>query len=212
MVEPRPGKGEHTRQVILQRAFALAAQGSLAAVSIGRLAEETGLSKSGLFAHFGSKEALDVAIVGWATDQFVREVVAPSLRAPRGEPRVRALIDRWVEWGQRPGGCFFVAAAVELDDQRGPPRDALDQSIRDWLDALATAARIAVDEHHFRADLDPAQFAFEGYGLMLGAHFYLRFLRDPSALVRIRASFDDLIHRARVTDAGKGRGRPAPRP
>ena len=142
-------KGEATRQAILAKAVSLAKLVGVSGLSIGRLAEITGLSKSGLFAHFGSKEALDVAVVDEASHQFVADVVVPALREPRGEPRVRAMFDRWSEWGSREGGCFFVGASAELDDRPGPARDRLVQAIRDWVDALATAARIAISEGHF---------------------------------------------------------------
>jgi AcrR family transcriptional regulator len=190
-------KGEQTRRAILARAFEIAKTSGLSGLSIGRLAEETGLSKSGLFAHFGSKEALCVAVVEEAAQQFVEFVMAPALQKPRGEPRIRALFERWVEWGQQPGGCFFVAAVAELDDQPGPARDALVQSCRDWLDALATAARITVTEGQFRADVDPDQFAFELYSTMLGFHTYQKFLRAPASLARARDSFERLLIAAR---------------
>lgn len=186
-------KGEETRQAILARAFELATVVGVSGLSIGRLAEATGLSKSGLFAHFGSKEALEVAVVEEAARQFVQEVMVPALREPRGEPRVRALFARWLAWGTRPGGCFFVGASAELDDRPGPPRDALVQACRDWLDELAKAARIAVAERHFRADLEPEQFAFELYGVMLAAHTYTRFLGEPAALARSHHAFDRLL-------------------
>ena len=194
-------KGEETRQAILTRAFELAKTIGLSGLSIGRLAEDTRLSKSGLFAHFGSKEALEVAVIGEAAQQFVELVVAPALRQPRGEPRVRALFERWIQWGQRPGGCFFVGAIAELDDRAGPPRDALVQSCKDWVDTLATAARIAVSERHFRADLDPDQFAFEVYSIMLGFHAYQKALREPVSLDRARTSFDRLLASARAPAA-----------
>jgi AcrR family transcriptional regulator len=186
-------KGEETRQAILSRAFELANVVGVSGLSIGRLAEATGLSKSGLFAHFGSKEALEVAVVEEASRQFVQDVMVPALRQPRGEPRVRALFERWLDWGKRPGGCFFVGACAELDDRPGPPRDALEQASKDWIDALATAARIAVSEGHFRADLDPQQFGFEIYGLMLATHTFNRFLHDPKAIERARRGFDRLL-------------------
>jgi AcrR family transcriptional regulator len=190
-------KGEQTRRAILARAFEIAKTSGLSGLSIGRLAEETGLSKSGLFAHFGSKEALCVAVVEEAAQQFVEFVMAPALQKPRGEPRIRALFERWVDWGQQPGGCFFVAAVAELDDQPGPARDALVQSCRDWLDALATAARITVAEGQFRADVDPDQFAFELYSTMLGFHTYHQFLRAPASLARARDSLERLLTAAR---------------
>src|SRR5262245_20844066 len=194
-------KGEATRQAILSRAFELATVIGVSGLSIGRLAEETGLSKSGLFAHFGSKEALEVAVVEEASRQFVNDVMVPALRYPRGEPRLRALFDRWLQWGQRPGGCFFVGATAELDDRPGPPRDALVRAIKDWVDELAKATRIAISEGHFRSDVDPDQFAFEIYGLMLGGHMFARFLRTPTALNRTRKAFDALLATARAPAA-----------
>ena len=191
-------KGEETRQAILARAFELATVIGVSGLSIGRLAEETGLSKSGLFAHFGSKEALEVAVVEEASRQFVQEVMVPALRQPRGEPRLRALFDRWVAWGQRPGGCFFVGASTELDDRPGPPRDALVRAIKDWVDELAKAVRIAISEGHFRPDVDPEQLAFEIYGVMLGMHTFYRFLREPTSLERTRTALDRLLDAARV--------------
>ena len=192
-------KGDETRQVILTRALALANVVGLSGVTIGRLAEDTGLSKSGLFAHFGSKEALDVAVVEEAGRQFVQEVMVPALAEPRGEPRIRALFERWLEWGERPGGCFFVGASAELDDRPGPARDALIRACKDWIDMLGTAARIAVDESHFRADLDTEQFAFELYGTMLGGHTFIRFLDDPRGLARMRTTFDRIVGSARAS-------------
>jgi AcrR family transcriptional regulator len=197
-------KGEETRQAILTRAFELAKMVGLSGLSIGRLAEEIGLSKSGLFAHFGSKEALEVAVVEEGARQFVEFVMAPALQKPRGEPRIRALFERWIQWGQRPGGCFFVGAIAELDDRSGPPRDALVQTCKDWLDTLATAARIAVTEGHFRADLDSEQFAFEVYSIMLGFHAYQKFLHESTSLDRARASLERLLASARVP-AGRPR-------
>lgn len=192
-------KGEATRQAILGRAFELATVVGVSGLSIGRLAEATGLSKSGLFAHFGSKEALEVAVVGEAQRQFVDEVMLPALREPRGEPRVRAMFERWLTWGERPGGCFFVGTSSELDDRPGPARDALVQSCKDWIDAIATAVRIAVSEGHLRPDTDPDQLSFELYGIVMGAHTFHRFLRLPGSLDRARAAFEQLLTTARVT-------------
>ncbi|MFN0249442.1 MAG: TetR/AcrR family transcriptional regulator [Kofleriaceae bacterium] len=200
-------KGEETRQVILARAFELANLVGVSGLSIGRLAEATGLSKSGLFAHFGSKEALEVAVIEEASRQFVQAVMVPALRQPRGEPRIRALFENWLVWGARPGGCFFVGTTAELDDRPGPPRDALMQSCKDWIDELHKAARIAITEGHFRADLDPEQFAFEEYSIMLGLHTYLRFLKAPQALERAREAFERLVDAARTTPSADRRTR-----
>jgi AcrR family transcriptional regulator len=198
-------KGEETRQAILSRAFELATIVGVSHVTIGRLAEETKLSKSGLFAHFGSKEALDVAIVEEASRQFVQSVMVPALREPRGEPRVRALFEHWIAWGQRPGGCFFVGACAELDDRPGPPRDALIRASRDWIDELAKAARISIREGHFTASTDADQFAFELYGIMLSCHQFSRFLREPDALVRARAACERLVVSSRSAASPRAR-------
>lgn len=190
-------KGDETRQAILTRAFELANVIGVSGLTIGRLAEATGLSKSGLFAHFGSKEALEVAVVEEAARQFVQDVMVPALGKPRGEPRVRALFEHWLAWGDRDGGCFFVGASAELDDRPGPPRDALVRASKDWIDALTTAAQIAITEGHFRADLDPRQFAFELYGIMLAAHTFGRFLHDRGTKSRTHDAFERLIAAAR---------------
>lgn len=197
------GKGEVTRTAIVSRAVELATSIGLDGLSIGRLAEELKLSKSGLFAHFGSKDNLQVETIVAARAEFVESVVAPALKAPRGEPRVRELFERWLHWGARPGGCFFVAAAVELDDRPGKARDALVDSQRDWHEALATAARIAVEQGHFRDDLDPEQFAFEMYALMLGAHHFHHFIRDRKSLTRTRRAFEALVERARAARSSR---------
>lgn len=190
-------KGEATRQAILDRAAALARTHGLRGLSIGRLAEELELSKSGLFAHFGSKEALDVAIVEHAREDFVAKVIAPALKQPRGEPRLRAMYQRWCEWGAQEGGCIFVALAAELDDQPGPARDALVAALRDWLDTLATAAKIAVAEGHLGKACDPQQLAFELYGILLAQHDVGRLIGDPKAGPRSRRAFDALVERCR---------------
>ena len=190
-------KGEETRQAILARAFELANVVGVTGLSIGRLAEATGLSKSGLFAHFGSKEALEVAVVEEASRQFVQDVMVPALRHPRGEPRVRALFERWLAWGQRPGGCFFVGASAELDDRPGPPRDALCQACKDWIGQIATAVGSRSPRVTSRANRRD-QIAFDIYGIMLAAHTFIRFLREPRSIERARASFERLIETSRA--------------
>jgi AcrR family transcriptional regulator len=200
-------KGEETRQTILARAFELASVDGISGLSLGKLAEVTGLSKSGLFAHFGSKEALEVAVVEEASRQFIQDVMVPALRKPRGEPRVRALFENWMKWGARPGGCFFVGVSSELDDRPGPQRDALVRDLKDWIDELAKAARIAVSEGHFRDDLDADLFAFELYSIMLGAHLFARFLKEPKADALTRDAFERLVASARRSDPARVRGR-----
>jgi AcrR family transcriptional regulator len=195
------GKGEITRQTILDRATAVASQAGLDGLTIGKLAHELELSKSGLFAHFGSKESLQVAVLENAAERFVEVVVKPALRAPRGEPRLRALFDCWSLWPKKsrlPGGCVFVAAAVELDDQPGPARDCLVRQQRDFLGLIATTVRGAIAEGHFRKDLDVEQFAHDFYAVMLGYHHAYRLLRDPRAGKRAARAFEALLDAARL--------------
>jgi len=197
-------KGEETRQAILDRAVGLASALGLEGLTIGRLAGELDLSKSGLFAHFQSKEALQVQVLEAAAARFVEVVVKPALGAPRGEPRVRALFERWLAWPKavpQPGGCLFVAASIELDDKPGPARDLLVKLQRDWLDVLAVAVRTAVAEGHFEKSTDPEQFAFELYGTMLMCHHASRLLRDPKAVGRARRAFENLLAAARAPES-----------
>jgi len=192
-------KGEDTRSSVLGVALELASEEGLAGVTIGRLAEKVGMSKSGLFAHFSSKENLEVAILDEAIGRFVAHVISPALKARRGEPRVQALFDRWLAWEKElPGGCIFVVASVELDDKPGPARDLLSSAQKDLLDTIATAARIAVEEGHFRPNLDVRQLAHEVYCLTYGHHFVARLVRDPKAEHRTRAAFARLVEDARA--------------
>jgi AcrR family transcriptional regulator len=191
------GKGEDTRTAILDRATELARSEGVQGLTIGRLATELSLSKSGLFAHFGSKDALEVAVIEHAREQFVTRVIAPALKVPRGEPRLRALVDRWLAWGSDPGGCIFMALSAELDDRPGPARDALATALRDLLDALAHSTRVAVEEKHFRADTDPAQVAFELYGIMAATHASARLIADPKTGARTRRALEALFARCR---------------
>lgn len=192
-------RGEETRQAILGRGLELAARVGLGGLTIGHLADELKMSKSGLFAHFRSKEALQVQVLEAGVERFIDEVVRPALKSPRGEPRVRALFERWLVWGlDQPAGCVFAAAVFELDDQPGPARDALVRSQRDWLETLAQAARIAQKEGHFRQDLDPERFAFSLYGITLVTHQSVRLLRDPRAREHAAACFEQLLAQSRL--------------
>jgi AcrR family transcriptional regulator len=196
------GKGELTRQAILKHAASLATEVGLDGLTIGRLADDLGLSKSGLFAHFQSKELLQLAAMEFAAQRFIDTAVKPSLGAPRGEPRVRAFFENWLAWPKKsglPGGCFFVAIATEVDDQPGPVRDRLVQLQRDWMDALSQGVRIAISEGHFRKDVDPDQFAYEMYGIMLVNHHFTRLLRDAKADQRAKKAFDSLLAKSRKT-------------
>lgn len=193
-------KGAETRQAILERGTDLASRVGLRGVTIGALSEVLGLSKSGLFAHFKSKEALDIALIEHSAARFVELVVRPALKEPRGEPRLRALLQRTLDWPLRlglPGGCPMIAAAAELDDCPGPARDALVSQQKDWLDTLAHLTRVAIGEGHFKGTVSPEQFAFESYGIQQVHHLAARLLQDPKADERAMAAFDALIERAK---------------
>jgi AcrR family transcriptional regulator len=194
-------KGEETRSSVLGAALALATQVGLEGLTIGKLAEHVGMSKSGLFAHFASKENLQVAILEEATERFVALVVAPALKKPRGEARLRALFENWLAWSKvdfMPGGCIFIQAGVELDDRPGPARDRYIAAQKDWLAVIAGAARIAIEEKQFRKDLDVEQVAHEMFSLAGGCYF-LRRLGDPGrAERRTRAAFERLVQDARA--------------
>jgi AcrR family transcriptional regulator len=195
-------KGASTREVVLGHALALASEVGLEGVTIGTLAERAKMSKSGLFAHFESKVALQVAVIDEAADRFVRDVVAPALRKKRGEPRLRALLDNWSTWSNAeymPGGCVFVASIADHDSTEGPVRDRLAETQRDWLETLTTAIRICIEEGHFRKDLDPSQLASELVTLAYGAHLMGRLLRDGSTEARHRAAVHRLLDDARAT-------------
>jgi AcrR family transcriptional regulator len=191
-------KGEETRAVILDRAVGLASRIGLEGLSIGGLALETGLSKSGLFAHFDSKQNLQLEVLRTSAERFVAAVLSPALRKPRGVLRIRALFENWLSWSRSmPGGCFFVAAANELDDRPGPLRDQLVGYQRDWIGALATAARIAVQERQFRRNLDATQFAYDFYSILLAYHHFSRLMSDKDAEARARRSFERLLESSR---------------
>lgn len=194
-------KGAETRDRIIDRALRAASVDGLEGISLGRLAADVGMSKSGLFAHFASKEALQLDVLAAASEKFTDVVVRPAFTQPRGEPRVRALFERWLMWEREeslPGGCVFTHAAAELDDRPGPARDALVDWQRQWLDALGKAARIAVNEGHFRTDLDAELFAFQQYGLVMAYYHHRRLFQDPQAEDRVRRAFDALVLAARA--------------
>lgn len=192
-------KGAATRQAILHQGVEVAYRVGLGGLSIGVLAAGTGMSKSGLFAHFGSKESLQLEVLARARAEFVDNVIRPALAAPRGEPRVRALFERWLESGRArmPGGCLFVKAATEFDEQTGPVRDALVRDHRDLYDSIAQIFRTGITEGHFREDADPEQFAADLDGVMLAYYHANRLLDDPAAETRARRAVEALLAAAR---------------
>ena len=193
-------KGPDSRRAIIDQALRLASTGGLGQLSIGLLAGAAKMSKSGLFAHFRSKEQLQLEVLRAASDRFVAKVLAPALRAARGEPRLRSLFENWLVWDKDefPGGCVFQAAAAELDDQSGPVRDYLVETQRDLQDSIAQIARAGIESRKFRSEVEPDQLAFEFVGILLAFHRMSRLLRDESAERRARRSFEDLLARVRA--------------
>ena len=191
-------KGEQTRQAILDDAIQVASQDGLRGLTIGQLAAHIEMSKSGLFAHFKSKESLQLEVLEHARQRFIDSVMRPALAAPRGRTRLDTLFDHWLTWtnDELNGGCIFVAAASELDDRPGPVRDSLVRSERDWLDSIATIAGTAVSEGEFRSDVDVEQFAYELHGIMLSHHHASRLLRDERAPERARRAYESLVEAA----------------
>ena len=194
------GKGAETRASILTQAISMAGILGLEGLTIGRLATQTGMSKSGLFGHFGSKEALQFAVLETIAKDFSLKVISPALKEPTGETRLRKLFSNWMEWAndeKQEGGCRLMGASVELNARPGELRDYLAEQQIEWIDCIRRMAQKAVSESIFRAGLDTRQFAFEYHSIGLGLNFSLRLLRDPAALSRSQVAFDSLIQKAK---------------
>ena len=202
-------KGQQTRAAILDAALGLASHMGLEGLSIGALAEVTQMSKSGVFAHFGSREELQISVIREYHARFEEEVFHPAVREARGLPRLRALFERWIRRVsvELDSGCIYISGAVEFDDRSGPVRDALASMVRAWHAALERAIRIGIEVGHVRPDTDPTQMLFELHGLILALHHDARFLRIPGALDRARAGFERTLSYYSVASAA-----PAPVP
>jgi len=189
-------KGEQTRAAILDAALDLAGRDGLEGLTIGLLAERMQMSKSGVFAHFGSREDLQVEVVREYHRRFEQEVFFPSLAEPRGLPRLRAMLSRWFDKRihEVMTGCIYISGAVEYDDRAdNPVREQLVASVTMWRAALLRAISQAIDEGHLRRDTDPALMLFELYSVTLGLHHDGRFLHLPDAVGHARAALDKLI-------------------
>ena len=195
-------KGRQTKATIVDAALALASQVGLEGLSIGALAEVAGMSKSGVFAHFGSREELQISVIREYHRRFEDEVFFPAMQAPRGLPRLRALFANWMQRTsvEIDSGCIYISGAVEFDDRPGPVHDALVQSVQIWHAAVRRAITSAKQEGHLRADADEDQLLLEIHGLILALHYEARFLKNPGSLARAHAGFDNLL-RHRLTDA-----------
>ncbi len=188
-------KGQATRAAILDAALGLASHMGLEGLSIGALAEVTQMSKSGVFAHFGSREELQISVIREYHAKFEEEVFYPALQEPRGLPRLRALFERWVKRVsvELDSGCIYISGAVEFDDRPGPVRDALVSMVRAWHGALERSIRVAVEAGHLKSDTDAHQMLFELHGLILALHHDARFLRLPGALDRAQRAFEHVL-------------------
>jgi len=191
------GKGELTRQAILDEALIMASQTGLEGLTIGTLAAKLERSKSGVFAHFGSREDLQLAVLQEGARRFVAEVLQPAVKKPRGIPRIMAIIDNWCDWVYqkgRPGGCIFMAGAMEYDDRPGPLRDAVAQMQHQWREMVMRAVQQAVEVGDFRADTDAEQVAFECYAIVLALHHDIRLFGNPRRTIpRARAALERLL-------------------
>lgn len=193
--DARHRKGALTRAAILDAALRLSAREGMEGLTLGMLADEMQMSKSGVYAHFGSREDMQVAVVQEYRHRFEQDVFLPALGQPRGLPRLQALVGNWIsrvshEIAQ---GCIYIGGAVEYDDRSGPVRAALIESVGLWRAALLRACKQAIAEGHLRADTDPKQLLFEMYGLILVLHHDSRFLKVPGCVKRARDGVTRLI-------------------
>src|ERR671930_249197 len=195
-----PSKGERTRNAILGTAAALATEEGLEPLSIGRLAEATGMSKSGLFAHFGSKEELQLATVDHAASLFVAEVIAPAREAPRGLARVWALCDHMVDYAERqvfPGGCFFASTSFEFNNRPGPVRDRIEEMIRSWLSYLEHAVEQAQDAGELDASVSAREIAFQLDAFAQAANAQYQLFRDDHVFAEARRAIRERLESLR---------------
>ena len=194
----RKAQGDRTRRAILESAVHIASAEGLEGLTIGRLATELSMSKSGLFAHFGSKEDLQVATVEAARAIFINEVIKPAFESPEGLPRLWKLCDIWLSYVQKGvfrGGCFFAAVAAEFDSRPGPVRDRIAEIMKEWLAALRNAIVDAQNAEHLDKDIDATQLAFEFNSLELGANWAYQLYGDPKAFARAREAIRERLSR-----------------
>ncbi len=204
-------KGEETRAAILDEAVRIASRLGLEGLTIGTLADATDMSKSGLFAHFGSREGLQLAVLDHGARNFASHVVEPVISVERGVARLRAMFNRWVGWtidSGLPGGCILISAAHEYDDRPGPIRDAVAGMQRRGISVIARAVTLAVGAGHLHRSTDPDQFAFEMMGIVLVAHHHGRLLGDMEAQNRAIAAFESLLSRYATPSAPKAASSP----
>ena len=196
-------KGQQTRSAIVEAALGLASHVGLEGLSIGAVAELMQMSKSGVFAHFGSREELQISVVREYHQHFEEEVFFPAVAGPRGLPRLRAMFANWMKRTsiEIEAGCIYISGAVEFDDRPGPVRDALASSVKTWLSAMTRAVVLAKKEGHLKPDTDEQQLAFEIHGLILALHYEARFLKAPGSVERALAGFERIVKEHQTPDA-----------
>ncbi|WP_353235151.1 TetR/AcrR family transcriptional regulator [Diaphorobacter ruginosibacter] len=190
-------KGQQTKATIVDAALGLATHIGLEGLSIGALADVTNMSKSGVFAHFGSREELQISVIREYHARFEQEVFYPAMAAPRGISRLRALFDNWMKRTsiELDSGCIYISGAVEFDDRSGPVRDALANSVLTWYAAVRRAIEQCVECGQLKPDVDASQMLFEIHGLILALHYEARFLRMPGSIKRALGGFDSILER-----------------
>ncbi|WP_455555738.1 TetR/AcrR family transcriptional regulator [Comamonas sp.] len=190
-------KGLQTKAHIVDTALQLAMHNGLESLSIGGLAEATHMSKSGVFAHFGSREELQISVIREYHHRFEQEVFYPALQVERGLPRLRALFDNWMKRTtiELDSGCIYISGAIEFHDNIGPVRDALVTSVATWHAALRRAIAQCKERGDLLADADEDQILSEIHGLILVLHYEARFMRSPGALQRALTGFDNILLR-----------------
>lgn len=178
-------KGSLTKSVILQAALDIASKSGLEGITIGHLADLVGMSKSGVFAHFGSREELQIEVIRKYYEYFSEIVFIPALSKAKGLPRLRQMIDAWlkISVGENTSSCFFIAGAAEFDDRPGIVRNELVRSVEDWRSALLRAIKESIAAGHLKKSVAPQEMLFQLYSIVLGAHHDSRFLQNPKSLV-----------------------------
>jgi len=194
-------KGELTRAAILDVALELASREGLEGLTIGLLADKMNMSKSGVFAHFGSREDLQMEVLKLYHYRFEQEVFVPSVKEPRGIPRLQAMYARWIKRVsvEIASGCIYISGAVEYDDRPGPIREELVSMVRTWQGALLRCVQQCIDAGQLQPATDARQMVYEMYGLILALHHDARFLRQPGSVDRARTGFDRLLENYRTT-------------
>ena len=190
-------KGQQTKAAIVDAALGLATHIGLEGLSIGALADVTGMSKSGVFAHFGSREELQISVVHEYHHRFEQEVFYPALDVARGVARLRAMFANWMQRSsvEIDSGCIYISGAIEFDERTGPVRDALARSVMTWHAAMKRSIEHGKELGELRADVDPDQMLFEIHGLILALHYEARFLKNPGSIARAVQGFDNTVAR-----------------